>query len=69
MLLNAYSLFKMLRNAAKCWKCWLNAAKFFPDVGVLEENGLGNIKKELKIKRLVKGNRQAGLLEDTTTSV
>ena len=22
----------MLRNAAKCWKCWLNAAKFFPDV-------------------------------------
>ena len=38
-------------------------------IGVLKENRLGNIKKELKIKRLVKGNRQAGLLEDTTTSV
>ena len=26
-------------------------------IGVLEENRLGNIKKELKIKELVKGDR------------
>ena len=36
---------------------------------VLEENRLGNIKKELKIKELVKSNRGARLLEDTTTSI
>jgi len=29
-------------------------------MGVLEENRLGNIKKEPKIKELVKGNRRAG---------
>jgi len=38
-------------------------------MGVLKENGLGNIKKELKIKRLVKGNRQAGLSKGSTTSI
>ena len=32
-------------------------------------NRLGNIKKELKIKGLAKGNRQAGLLGDTITSI
>ena len=36
---------------------------------VLEENGLGNIKKELKIKGLVKGDRWAGLSTGSTTSV
>jgi len=30
-------------------------------IEVLEENGLGNIKKKLKIKGLVKGNRRTGL--------
>ena len=38
-------------------------------MGVLEENRLGNIKKELKIKELVKGNRRAKSLEDTTTNI
>jgi len=38
-------------------------------IGVLEENGLDSIKKELKIKGLVKGNRGAGLLKGSTTSV
>ena len=38
-------------------------------MGVLEENGLGNIKKELKIKGLVKGNRRAGLSIGSTTSI
>ena len=38
-------------------------------IRVLKENRLGNIKKELKIKELVKGNKQAGLLENTTTSI
>jgi len=30
---------------------------------------LGNIKKELKIKGLVKGNKQAGLSSGSTTSI
>jgi len=30
---------------------------------------LGNIKKELKIKGLIKGNRWAGLSKGSTTSV
>ena len=38
-------------------------------IGVLKENRLGNIKKELNIKELVKGNRRARLLGDTTTSI
>ena len=38
-------------------------------MGVLEENGLGNIKKELKIKGLVKGDRRAGLSIGSTTII
>ena len=38
-------------------------------MGVLEENRLGNIKKELKIKELVKGNRQARLSIGSTASI
>ena len=38
-------------------------------MGVLEENRLGNIKKRLKIKRLVKGNRGARELRGSTISV
>jgi len=38
-------------------------------MGVLKEYGLGNIKKELKIKGLIKGNRGAGLSKGSTTSV
>ena len=36
---------------------------------VLKENRLGNIEKELKIKGLVKSNRQARLPTGSTTSV
>jgi hypothetical protein len=38
-------------------------------IGVLEENGLGIIEKELKIKGLVKGDRRAGLSMGSTTGV
>jgi hypothetical protein len=38
-------------------------------IGVLEENGLGIIEKELKTKGLVKGDRRAGLSMGSTTSV
>ena len=38
-------------------------------IGVLEENRLGNIKKELKIKGLVKGNRQARSSTGSTAGV
>jgi hypothetical protein len=38
-------------------------------IRVLEEKGLGNIKKELKIKGLVKGDRRAGLSTGSTTGV
>jgi len=38
-------------------------------MGVLKENRLGNIKKELKIKGLVKGNRRARLFKGSTTSI
>ena len=38
-------------------------------MGVLEENGLGNIKKELKIKRLAKGDRRARLSIGSTASI
>ena len=38
-------------------------------IRVLEKNRLGNIKKELKIKGLVKGNKRARLVRDTTTSI
>jgi len=38
-------------------------------MGVLKENKLGNIKKELKIKELVKGNKQARLSRGSTTSI
>ena len=40
-----------------------------PSLEVLEENRLGNIKKELKIKELVKGDKRAGLSIGLTTSV
>ena len=38
-------------------------------IGVLEENRLGSIKKELKIKGLVKGDRRPGLSTGSTTSI
>jgi hypothetical protein len=38
-------------------------------IGVLEENRLGIIEKEPKIKGLVKGNRRAGLSTGSTTGV
>src|ERR1700733_5209009 len=53
-------IFSRCRKSKKCYR---------KGIGVLKENRLGNIKKELKIKGLVKGNRRARLLGDTTTSV
>jgi len=38
-------------------------------IRVLKKNGLGNIKKELKVKGLVKGNKRAGLFKGSTTSI
>jgi hypothetical protein len=38
-------------------------------IGVLKENGLGIIEKELKTKGLVKGDRRAGLSTGSTTGV
>jgi hypothetical protein len=38
-------------------------------MGVLEENRLGIIEKELKIKGLVKGDRRARLSIGSTTSI
>jgi len=38
-------------------------------MGILKEKELGNIKKELKINGLVKGNRRAGLSKGSTAGV
>jgi len=38
-------------------------------MGVLEENRLGNIKKGLKIKELVKGNKRARLSKGSAISI
>jgi len=51
----------------------ISRVPYFTDVRkgieVLKENGLGNIKKKLKIKELVKGNKRARLFKGSTTSI